>query len=679
MTTNDLPQMFQGISLGGKTARDFEISSRLEWLEANGLGGYASSTVSGANTRRYHGLLVAPLPHTLERRVLLSKFEERLFVEGDLYELGCNQYPGVIYPSGHRLLESFRLDPFPTYRYRVGGVLLEKEIFAVHGANRTVITYRLISAPSEVEIEIRPMIAGRNFHHLHRENLSFNAYVHAVPGGIMMIPYDEWSRIYLVTEGGWFRKAGYWYRNFEYVQEMLRGLDFREDLFSPGYFLARLRQGDEISIVASTDYPEGFDPARAREEEIRRRRGIVENPLLAERIEKLGEILPLSFIRSLLLTSDAFLIAGQSGCRGLIAGYHWFSEWGRDSMVSLPGLLLTPGRFQEAAEVIRRWIGYMSRGLIPNFIPDDGGDPVYNSADATLWLFNAAYLHLIRSGDLDLIREIYPALRESVEWHLRGTRYNIHVDPDDGLLVQGEPGMQLTWMDAKVGDWVITPRHGKAVEINGLWYNALMAMSHFAGRLGEEDDRRRYLRMAERVRGSFTRRFWNGERGCLFDCINGDKADDSIRPNQVIAMALPFSPLSAEAARSALKVVEEELFTPYGLRTLSPQNSSYRGRYQGNRINRDGAYHQGTAWPWLLGPFVSAYARYHRGEEGLKERMIRFFEGLPDHILHAGLGTISEIFDGDPPHHPRGCISQAWSVAEVLRALIEEVAPCDQG
>ncbi|MCD6506346.1 amylo-alpha-1,6-glucosidase [Candidatus Poribacteria bacterium] len=672
-------KVFQGINLSGKTVRDFEISSRLEWLEANGLGGYASSTVSGANTRRYHGLLVATLPHSSERRVLLSKFEEKLTVQGDLYELGCNQYPGVIYPSGHRLLESFRIDPFPTYRYSAGGVLLEKEIFAVRGANRTVITYRLISAPSEVEIEIRPMIAGRNFHHLHRENLSFNAYVHSVPDGIMMVPYDEGSRIYLVARGAWFRKAGYWYRNFEYVREMLRGLDFREDLFSPGYFLAKLRQGDEISIVASTDYPEGFDPAKARDEEIDRRRGIIENPLLAEKIERLEEIFPSSFIRSLLLASDTFLIERSAGCKGLIAGYHWFSEWGRDSMISLPGLLLALGRFQEAAELIRGWVGHMSKGLIPNFIPEDGNDPVYNSADATFWLFNAVYLYMSRTGDLELIREIYPILRESIEWHVKGTRYNIHVDPGDGLLVQGEPGVQLTWMDAKVGDWVVTPRYGKAVEINGLWYNALMATSYFAEQLKEETDRRRYREMAERVKGNFMRRFWNGERRCLFDCINEDKVDDSIRPNQVIAMSLPFTPVPLEAACAALEVVERELLTPYGLRTLSPQNSSYRERYQGDQISRDGAYHQGTVWPWLLGPFISAYARCHRHEKGLIERIIRFLEALPDHILQAGVGTISEIFDGDPPHHPRGCISQAWSVAEVLRVLIEEVAACAQG
>jgi predicted glycogen debranching enzyme len=671
--------MFQRITLGEEVVQDFELSSRLEWIEANGLGGYASSTASGANTRRYHGLLVAAAKRPFDRRVLLSKLEEKLSVGGETYELGCNQYPGVIYPSGHRLLHSFHLNPFPTYRYSAGGALLEKEIFAVHGMNRTVITYRLISAPSEVELEIRPMIAARNFHHLHRENLSFNAYVHPAPNGIMMMPYDEESKLYLIAEGGWFRKAGYWYRNFEYMQEMLRGLDFREDLFSPGYFCVKLRQGDEFSIVASTDLPDRFDPRAARGEEIKRRRGIVENRFIAEKVERLGEFLSVDFICSLLLISDSFLIRKPSGKGGLIAGYHWFSEWERDTMVSLPGLTLVTGRFHEAAGLIRECLSYLNKGLIPNTILEGSDDPIYNSADATLWLFNATYLYLRYTGDLGLIREIYPKLWESLEWHIKGTRYNIHVDPEDGLLVQGEPGVQLTWMDAKVGDWVVTPRHGKAVEINGLWYNALMSMACFAQALDKEADRTRYLEMAEKVERNFMRRFWNGERRCLFDCVNEERADDSVRPNQVIVMGLPFTPVPREAARAALEVVERELLTPYGLRSLSPQNPSYRGRYQGDQISRDGAYHQGTVWAWLLGPFISSYARYHRGEPGYRERLLSFLEALPDHIFRAGLGTISEIFDGDPPHHPRGCISQAWSIAEVLRVLFEEVAPCVPG
>lgn len=663
--------MFQKISLGKNTTRDFDLSSKLEWLEVNGLGGYASSTVSGANTRKYHGLLVAAVKEQLDRKVLLSKLEGKLSVGDESYELGCNQYPGVVYPSGYQLLDSFCLDPFPTYRYSAGRVVLEKELFAVHGANRTVINYRLISAPSEVELEIRPLVCERNFHEVHRRNMNFDPHVYSVLGGIMMMPYDEDSKLYLVASGGDFQKEGYWYKNFEYLQEMSRGLDFREDLFSPGFFIVKLQQGDEFSIVASTDYPHYFDPSMAREEEIRRRRGTVENSFVAEKAEKLAAPFSNDFIRSLLLASDSFLLRKSSKSYGLIAGYHWFSEWGRDTMISLPGLTLVTGRFNEAAELIKTWLSYMDGGLIPNAILENGSDSIYNSVDAALWMFNAVYLYLKYTNDLELIREIYPKLREVLKCYTEGTRYNIYVDAEDGLLMQGEPSVQLTWMDAKVGDWVVTPRHGKAVEINGLWYNALMVMAKFAQIIDERADRAKYFKMAKKVERNFMHTFWNKESQCLFDCISEKKADASIRPNQAIAIGLPFSPLPREAACVVLEVVERELLTPYGLRTLSPKDTSYSGIYQGDQFSRDGAYHQGTVWPWLLGPFISAYSRCHKDEPGYREKILSFLDAFPDHIHSACLGTISEIFDGDHPHHAKGCISQAWSVAEVLRVLLE--------
>lgn len=665
--------MFQGIEINAEELQDFDRSSRLEWIEANGLGGYASSTASGANTRRYHGLLVAALDPPLNRRVLLSKLEERLIVNGETYELGCNQYPGVIYPSGHRLLVRFTLDPFPRYIYSAGGALLEKEIFAAHGRNLTVISYRLISSPGWVKLETRPMIAGRDFHALMRENVRFNAYVHHVPGGIMMIPYDEGSRIYLTATGGWFVRSGYWYRNFEYHQEMVRGFDFREDLFSPGYFSFDMEAGDRVFIVASRDPPEGFDPEEAREREVERRQGLIDRELIG-RVEAIDPGLgPL--LRSLLLAADSFIVRRKDGSTGVIAGYHWFSEWGRDAMISLPGLAMATNRLKIAADVLRGYIRMLDRGLIPNCLLEGGG-AIYNSADATLWAFNAVYLYYRSTGNLGLVRELYPKMKESIDWHLRGTRFNIHVDPSDMLLVQGEPGLQLTWMDAKVGDWVVTPRHGKAVEINALWFNALKVMSELAGALGLKGERRRFESMAALVGESFMRRFWNGERGCLYDCVGGGRADGSMRPNQVIALSLPFTPVPKEAGISILKAVERELLTPYGLRTLSPSDPRYRGRYKGDQIERDSAYHQGTVWPWLMGQFISAYIKYRGDEPGALERVLAMLEGFKGHIKETGLGTISEIFDGDPPHHPRGCISQAWSVAEILRAILWELPKC---
>ena len=667
--------MFQRIEVRGEVLNDFDRSSSLEWIEVNGLGGYASSTLSGANTRRYHGLLVASLNPPLERRLLLAKLEEKVIVGGEVYELGCNRYPGVIYPSGHKFLKLFALNPFPRYLYSVGGALIEKEIFAVHGFNRTVVTYRLISSPGEVTLEVRPMIAGRDFHHLMRENLRFNAYIRSVPGGIMMMPYDEGSKVYIVSRGSWFRRSGCWYRNFEYHQEMLRGLDFREDLFSPGYFTATLNQGDELFIIASTDYPEQFDPEEARSKELERRGKLLGEEKLFESIDQIDPTLVESLLRPLLLAADTFLVRRSDGSIGLIAGYHWFSEWGRDAMIALPGLTLATGRFDLAADLIRSYVKFMERGLIPNSFLEDGR-PIYNSADATLWLFNAVYLYYKLTGDLGLVSEVYPRLKESVEWHIRGTRFNIHVDPDDQLLVQGEPGVQLTWMDAKVGDWVVTPRHGKAVEINALWYNALKVMAELAKALKKRWDRRKFKMMAKRAGRSFMRRFWNREMNCLYDCINGDRGGTSIRPNQVIALALPFTPVPVEVGKAVLDLVERELLTPYGLRSLSPSDPSYKGRYQGDQMERDGAYHQGTVWAWLMGQFISAYIRYHRGEPDLREKVLGFLKGFQNHIREAGVGTISEIFDGDPPHHPRGCISQAWSVSEILRVLIWDLPRC---
>jgi len=345
-------------------------------------------------------------------------------------------------------------------------------------------------------------------------------------------------------------------------------------------------------------------------------------------------------------------------------------------MLSLPGLLLVNGKFKEASKLIKTWLNYMNEGLIPNATFDDANDFVYNSVDATLWLFNAIYLYFRYTEDLNFIKEIYPKLQESIQCYIEGTKHNIHVDKKDFLLIQGEPGVQLTWMDAKVNDWVVTPRHGKAVEINGLWYNALMIMAEFAQELDKKDDSKKYRNYAKKVEQNFMDRFWNNEKNCLIDCINENRIDTSIRPNQVVVLSLPFNPVPEGNSRAVLKVVKEKLLTPYGLRTLSPEESDYKNIYEGDPMSRDSAYHQGTVWAWLLGPFISAYAKYFRHQPEFREEILSFLDAFPDHMFCAGLGTISEIFDGDSPHLPKGAISQAWSVAEILRVLFEDVLEC---
>jgi predicted glycogen debranching enzyme len=643
---------------------DLGSSLSREWLETNGLGGFASSTIVGLNTRRYHGLLVAATKPPLGRMVLLSKLEEVLHIDGQLFDLSSNRYPSTIHPQGFRYLTGFRLDPFPVFTYEVEGIGIEKTVFMIHGENSTVVQYSVKKnrpqAAKTLELELRPLIAFRDYHNLTHQNASLNPAVEKSDGLAAVAPYQGLPTLYLAHSASHVQTTGDWYRNFEYDAERERGLDFQEDLFNPLLLRFDLSAGS-ATVIASTEKHDVAGAAEYRQAEIaRRRKAVASSPIADE------------FAESLASAADQYIVS-RGDQKTVIAGYHWFSDWGRDTMIALPGLTLPTGKYDVARSILRTFAKHVDQGMLPNRFSDAGETPEYNTVDATLWFFEAARAYLAYTGDLEFVRnELYPVFTDIIAWHARGTRYGIKVDPS-GLLASGEPGVQLTWMDAKVGDWVVTPRRGKPVEVQALWYNTLCIMDDFAGQFGNDAAQKRYRNMAVVASWAFNRLFWNEKNGCLYDVVSDGPPDSSIRPNQIFAVSLPHNMLSPERARRVIEKVHQHLLTPYGLRSLAPSDPQYRGRYSGDVTCRDGAYHQGTVWPWLIGPFITAYVKVFGGNDRARRQAAEWLAPLQAHLSDAGLGHISEIFDGDAPHRPRGCVAQAWSVAEVLRAYVEDV------
>jgi len=633
---------------------------RREWLETNGVGGYASSTVCGINTRRYHGLLVAATKPPVGRVVLLSKLDERITIGRSAIDLGANQFPGAIHPRGFKHLLSFERGLFPTFEYAAEGVRIRKTIAAIHGENTTVIVYELLESAVDVTLELRPFIAGRDYHSLVHANEGIHRDASFEDGVFALQPYDGLPTLFLSVPDGAFHPAPDWYFNFEYAIEQERGLEAHEDLFTPGTFTRLFGKGAALVVIASTSDPRGRDGLALFEEE-RRRREATAN----------AAPMPGRFGRALTLAADQFIVRRGADRKTIIAGYHWFTDWGRDTMIALPGLCLTTGRYEDARSILLAFAECASEGMLPNCFPDGGQAPEYNTVDATLWFFIAAQRYLERSGDEAFVRDtLLPVLRDIVAWHERGTRHNIHVD-DDGLLTAGSEGDQLTWMDAKVGDWVVTPRHGKAVEVNALWFNALTILANLEQRWGFSDASIAHAAAAERVRVRFREVFWNEAGNTLFDVVRGEERDASIRPNQIFAISLPHPLLDGTDAENVLRIVEQHLLTPRGLRSLSPEDPRFIGTYIGGPRERDAAYHQGTVWSWLLGPYITALVRV-RGEAGIAEGQ-RILKAFQPHLEESCIGTISEIFDGSPPHAPRGCAAQAWSVGEILRAAVEDL------
>src|ERR1043165_4255268 len=640
------------IEIDQDSCRDLNVALTREWLETNGIGGFSSSTICGLNTRRYHGLLTAATKPPVGRFVLLSKLEEVLLIDGRRFELSANQYPGVIHPQGFNYQTCFCLDPFPKFTYEIEGVRLEKSVFMVQGENTTVVQYELRNTDhTDIKLMILPLIAFRDYHSTTHENGVPNPHVESGPEQTVFRPYNDLPPLHIAHDPAGIDPNGTWYRNFQYAVVQERGLDFAEDLFNPCTLFFEMNSRTKVNIIASTAKHDASQADAYRKAELERRS-----------TNKNGLITLLSN------AANQFIVARQEG-ETVVAGYHWFADWGRDTMIALPGLTLVNGRWDIAKDILAEFATHVDQGMLPNRFPDAGEAPEYNTVDATLWFFEAVRSFVQYTGDYEFVRtSLYSVLKDIVKWHVKGTRYRIHVD-EDGLLFSGEPGVQLTWMDAKVGDWVVTPRPGKPVEIQALWYNALRVMEHLAGRFNEPQE---YGAMAEKARASFNKLFWNEQAGCLYDVVNGEIRDAAIRPNQVIALSLTNTMVSKERAVSILGVIERELLTPRGLRTLSPSDPNYIGRYEGGPRSRDGAYHQGTVWPWLMGPYMTAYVEAFGGEAG-RTFAAMWLENFQQHLHEACLGQVSEIFDGDAPHAPRGCVAQAWSVAELLRAIVENL------
>lgn len=634
-----------------------------EWLETNGLGGYASATISGMHTRRYHGLLVAATKPPVGRVVMLAKLEETLVINGERFDLSVNQYPGVIHPQGYQYLRSFRLAPFPVFTYEVAGVVVEKSVFMPHGENTVVVQYhqrKKARGVKECRLEIHPLVAFRDYHGTAHENSALSPHVAARLGQATIQPYAELPPLHIAHNAEALSITGYWYRNFEYQAERERGLDYHEDLFNPFKLAFDFSRSSEATVIASTQ------PHRAEEAESLCAAELARRSAVANALPKQSE-----FVRTLLTAADQFIVA-RGEQKTIIAGYHWFSDWGRDTMIALPGLTLTTKRYDVAKSILLAFAQYLDQGMLPNRFPDAGEAPEYNTVDATLWYIEAVRALVAATGDYEFVREqLYDKLVDIIAWHERGTRYQIRVDAD-GLLFAGEPGVQLTWMDAKVGEWVVTPRIGKPVEIQALWYNALCVMQELAVKFGDAARAEQFGALAARARNSFQQAFWNDEADCLYDVVNGETRDSAIRPNQILAVSLPYTMLDEDRARRMVAVVERALLTPVGLRSLSPNDPSYVGKYQGGVQSRDGAYHQGTVWAWLMGPFIKAYLRVHGRTPVTRRQTKVWLSQFGEHLRVAGLNQISEIFDGEAPHEPRGCIAQAWSIAEILRVAVEE-------
>lgn len=673
------------ISLNSEVLSSFDDAISKEWIITNGLGGYASSTALGLNTRKYHGLLVAAFNPPGDRRICLAKLDEEVGIGNNTYSLYANEFQNGIFPQGYTLLKEFSISPFPKYSYLIQNVEIQKTIFMPHAKNAAIAIYKILNKnDSDIKIRVFPLINWRRIHSVtdrwkiswefapKHENKEVNMHF-GTPKSVLMMK----------ATNGHYHDAGKWIEKLYYREEAARGESCVDDCYQPGYFEVdtKANKSADFAIIAVADKSEDYaqkilaemplttyDAEALYEQETARR---VEN--LAKFYENYEGFPRSDWLDWILLATDAFVVKGTDGTQqSIIAGYLWFGVWGRDTFVSLPGLLLVTGRFGDAKKVFLTFKNYCKQGLIPNCLPEQTEPPTYNAVDATLWFVNAILQYLKYTEDFRFVQDqLWETLKNVMESHVKGTDLGIHVD-SDGLLSHGP---QLTWMDVAINSQPLTPRAGKAVEIQALWYNALKTMELLASKFKEGNEAEKYLQMAEKAKRSFAEKFWNPDKNCLFDVVSENARDDSLRPNQIIAVSLDFTMLDKTKNEKIVDAVHHELLTPYGLRTLARNDPRYVGVYAGDRNSRDKAYHNGTVWPWLLGPFVTAFLKTkgyveYRREYALKNFILPLFT---EQIFKAGLGMISEIFDGEPPHTPRGCIAQAWSVAEPLRAYVEDV------
>jgi len=666
------------LRLSAEERRDLQELIEHEWLVTNGIGGYSSSTVAGIVTRRYHGLLVAALPNPLGRMVMLNALLESAedrSGQRSLLSLEPSEQGQTGSGPVAELIE-FRLDGgIPVWRYALANATIEKRIFMPHRQNTVIVLYRA-SGAEPVTLHLTPAVHFRGYEAPVSQPLQY--YAVTKDGDHMRLSTADLPPLRLAVEGGFqFIEDPRRREQIGYAVEEARGYEFHGSLWSPGTFVLSVDPGKAAALIASTEDPALMRAMPAEEAlaaELERKRRLIR---AAPQEAHAGSA------AQLVIAADQFLIrpvgrvrdtvratAVGDEVRTVIAGYHWFTDWGRDTMISLEGLTLATGRNREAGFILRTFSEYVRDGLIPNLFPDGSDEGLYHTADATLWFFHALERYAQVTGSWTLVEEVLPIMRGIVEAHLRGTRFGIGADPADGLLQQGAGGYQLTWMDAKVDGWVVTPRRGKAVEINALWHNALCLLSRWECDLGDQQLSRTYSDAASRARESFNRRFWFDGGGYLYDVIDGPDgaADSACRPNQLLSISLPNPVLDESRWATVLEVVRSRLLTPVGLRSLAPEHPDYKARYFGDLRTRDAAYHQGTVWAWLIGPWIDAWLKVHPDDRAGARK---FLDGLIRHLPEFGVGSIAEIFDAEVPYAARGCIAQAWSVAEVLRCLLK--------
>jgi predicted glycogen debranching enzyme len=645
------------IEFGREICGDLDNALRREWLVTNGTGSYACGTISGANTRCYHGALIAALAAPVARTLLVAKIEATAHRRGTAYHLDTHEWAdGSIEPRGYESIESFQLDGLiPTWTFALAEAQVVKRVWMIHEHDTTLLTFTHARGADPITLDLKVLCTYRD-HHDETQG-DWTPLVTITPDGLRVEAFEGATPYFVKITRGTYTPIDRWRRGFKHRVETERGLPDVEDYFETGTFRVTLQPGETIAVAATTEENAVLDWPAALEAEQQRERALIEQSGLEDQPP---------WIQQLVLAADQFIVNRQFGSeigKTVIAGYHWFSDWGRDTMIALPGLCLTTRRYDVAQTILRTFAAFVDKGMLPNRFPDQGEKPEYNTVDATLWYFHAINAVAETTNDWSLVRDLYPVLKDIIAWHVKGTRFQIHVEAD-GLIYAGEPGVQLTWMDAKVDDWVVTPRIGKPVEINALWIHALRLMAKFAQQVGHTEDAPAYLQQADQAVQSFRQRYWYAAGGYLYDVIDTPAGDDaSLRPNQLFALSLEPDLLTPAAARSVIDVCAQQLLTSYGMRSLAPTHEDYQGIFTGDRYARDGAYHQGTVWSWLIGPFVEAHFNvYHDRETALS--YLRPFE---QHLHDLGVGTISEVFYGDAPHLPRGCAAQAWSVAEVLR------------